>query len=186
MRSTMAVSLICFAVLIACTKKKEAVEVEAPADATHQAVVMKKQETKTIKMAQSMPEPDSEGAIILKQKVSPVLIMKQTEISNSLKDFAFTKENTNKGKAIYLQHCSRCHGMEGHGDGPDESKLSVTPTNFHEFPIRYGKDIKDIVYSIRYGRNEEEMPAFRSILSKEEMWTVAYYVEAWIALNKSE
>ncbi|MGE5217305.1 MAG: c-type cytochrome [Chloroflexota bacterium] len=29
------------------------------------------------------------------------------------------------GKALYLQHCSSCHGQEGHGNGPVSRYLSV-------------------------------------------------------------
>lgn len=29
------------------------------------------------------------------------------------------------GKALYLQHCSSCHGQEGHGNGPVSRYLAV-------------------------------------------------------------
>ena len=184
MKFSLALGLIGILVLSSCTKKKE-VEPEAPADSLAQKEAVHKPQKKMnlIGMSKPVPEPDSTGAIIVKEKVSPVNIMKLTEISNHKEKMAFTRENTNKGKALFLQHCSRCHGVEGRGDGPDERSLAVTPTNFMEAPIRFGKDINSIVYSVTYGRNSEEMPKFRDTLSREDRWTVAYYVEAWIAQN---
>ena|ERR1044071_501700 len=32
---------------------------------------------------------------------------------------------TNLGKALYIQHCSSCHGQEGHGNGPVSRYINV-------------------------------------------------------------
>ena len=36
---------------------------------------------------------------------------------------------TDAGKLFYMQHCSSCHGQEGHGNGPVSRYLNVTVTD---------------------------------------------------------
>ena len=159
--------------LAACTKKKAEPDMEMPADSNHQqASELAKDE---------LPKADENGAIFIQKKMSPVEILKMTEIKNQQEKYASTKANTAAAKAIYDANCARCHGAEGKGDGPDERSLGVTPTNFHQAQLKYGSEIADLAFTISYGRNEGEMPPFHEILSEEEIWTVAYYVDAWVA-----
>ena len=40
------------------------------------------------------------------------------------------------GRMIYEEHCFRCHGLNGEGDGPEADSLIVRPANFHAPRIR--------------------------------------------------
>ncbi|SMF49688.1 c-type cytochrome [Pseudobacteriovorax antillogorgiicola] len=157
-----------------CSQSQEP-EADAPAD------TVEAPQDEVHSMAKPTGQPDEDGAIFEKKKVTPVQILKMKEIENDGQDFAYTKDNTDKGKAIYMAQCSRCHGVEGRGDGPEERQLSIAPTNLREWELKFGSSIEDLVYTINYGRSEGEMPAFRDQLSEEDIWTVAYYVEAWVS-----
>ncbi|MBI4402482.1 MAG: c-type cytochrome [Nitrospirae bacterium] len=39
--------------------------------------------------------------------------------------------DVSNGKRLYEQHCLRCHGAAGWGDGPLARELKVPPANFH-------------------------------------------------------
>jgi mono/diheme cytochrome c family protein len=45
-----------------------------------------------------------------------------------------------KGKALYLQNCSSCHGNTGAGDGPTGAALPVKPRDFGEGVFKYDTD----------------------------------------------
>lgn len=38
----------------------------------------------------------------------------------------------NNGALKYVIHCARCHGTEGHGDGPAAQGLATQPCNFRD------------------------------------------------------
>jgi len=55
------------------------------------------------------------------------------------------------GALLYRAHCARCHGPEGHGDGPDAAALAHRPRDLRDgFLARHSSD--DLVARIRSGR----------------------------------
>jgi len=77
------------------------------------------------------------------------------------------------GKVVYEQNCIGCHGPEGNlnksgANSLDESQLKLA-------------GIKDMV---RNGKNA--MPAFESILSKQEVKAVSHYVEKSLMKEEDE
>ncbi len=54
----------------------------------------------------------------------------------------FAKADSNRGKVLYKEYCSQCHGAEGKGDGPAASGLSPKPAihanmPFEQLPMDY-------------------------------------------------
>ena len=54
----------------------------------------------------------------------------------------FTQANLDRGKVVYKEYCSQCHGATGEGDGPAASGLSPQPAvhakmAFDQLPIDY-------------------------------------------------
>ncbi len=45
-----------------------------------------------------------------------------------------------KGKALYLQNCSSCHGDTGAGDGPTGAALPVKPRDFGTGEFKFDTD----------------------------------------------
>lgn len=81
------------------------------------------------------------------------------------------------GKEIYAQHCQRCHGPGGLGDGPEadpENQPEMDLTN----PKRAGRNPDGIVFhKVLNGRGRPEMPAFKNELTTDQIWTVVAYVQ---------
>ena len=55
------------------------------------------------------------------------------------------------GATLYRAHCARCHGPQGHGDGPDAAALAHPPRDLRDgFVARHSTD--DLMARIRTGR----------------------------------
>ncbi len=85
--------------------------------------------------------------------------------------------NPDKGEAIYKEHCLRCHGRLGDGNGPDAEDLIVRPTNFH-LPQSRAKSDFELVVAISNGVLFSPMHAWRGRLTDEQMMDVIAYVRA--------
>jgi putative copper resistance protein D len=78
---------------------------------------------------------------------------------------------------IYEQHCARCHGTAGAGDGPEASRLAYPPADLgsaHTGAHTAG----DLFWWITEGRPGRGMPAFCDRLGETERWDVINFVRA--------
>ncbi|MFW7380710.1 MAG: c-type cytochrome [Oligoflexus sp.] len=105
---------------------------------------------------------------------------KLAQIIEQKSKYVGSKQTLPDPLAIYAQHCARCHGVDGRGNGPDEASLGIVPTNFHEAELKFGSSIEHLVYSTKYGQSEEEMPSFSKTLKDEEIWSVSLYIQEWL------
>jgi mono/diheme cytochrome c family protein len=46
-----------------------------------------------------------------------------------------------QGRALYLEHCASCHGLNADGQGPVAPALSTPPTNLRLLSERYGNPL---------------------------------------------
>jgi mono/diheme cytochrome c family protein len=81
-----------------------------------------------------------------------------------------------KGQSIYKSKCQRCHGATGVGNGPDADP------DHHPGDLTDGKRASRnpdgvMFYKIWEGRKDPKMPAFKTDLSRDEVWTVIHYVK---------
>ena len=83
-----------------------------------------------------------------------------------------------EGRALYVSHCAKCHGPGGKGDGADTTNDPAhRPADLTEaFRARFNPD-GVLFYRIWNGRTQPTMPAFKTKLSKNEVWTVVEYVK---------
>ena len=79
------------------------------------------------------------------------------------------------GAAIYEEHCARCHGLTGRGDGPDAQSLIVRPANLQSLRSRAKTDF-DLFTTVAYGIAYSPMHGWRGRLTDEEMLEVISYV----------
>jgi mono/diheme cytochrome c family protein len=84
----------------------------------------------------------------------------------------------NNGKALYASQCAKCHGPEGRGDGPDKTNdLAHRPADLTSaFRARFNPD-GVLFYRIWNGRTQPTMPAFRTKLTRSEVWAIVEYVK---------
>ncbi len=81
-----------------------------------------------------------------------------------------------RGEILYTQHCAKCHGDEGNGDGEGLRPLSIRPRDFHSPHWRFEKSEKSIQTVIRDGIPGTPMPASKSALSDSDINSIASYV----------
>jgi mono/diheme cytochrome c family protein len=84
-----------------------------------------------------------------------------------------------RGQAIFQANCTRCHGPEGKGDGPDsdhaadltdELRESLNPDGVLFYKVWGG-------HAIQLRTQVDDMPAFRGKLSRDEVWAIVEYLK---------
>ena len=82
---------------------------------------------------------------------------------------------TASGQVLYDEHCARCHGLTGKGDGPEAAKLTVPPANFHTARSKAKTDF-ELLTSISYGIAFSPMHAWRGKITDDELLELVRYL----------
>ena len=80
-----------------------------------------------------------------------------------------------RGEVIYQQHCLRCHGIHGKGEGPDAAYLIVPPANLLSEQSRLKTDL-ELLMVITHGSIFSPMHGWRDRLNENEIWDVLQYI----------
>ena len=91
---------------------------------------------------------------------------------------------TARGQVLYDEHCARCHGLTGKGDGPDGAKLTVPPANFHT-PRSKAKTDFELLTIISYCIAFSPMHAWRGTITDEELLELVRYIRELAPYNPS-
>ncbi|MGA7869952.1 MAG: c-type cytochrome [Candidatus Binatus sp.] len=89
-------------------------------------------------------------------------------------------EETIPTEEMFVETCSRCHGPQGFGDGPDGLSLATHPRNFHDCKIM-ARDSDDFVFheikggSASVGRSND-MPSWGEALTDDQIRSLRAYV----------
>lgn len=89
----------------------------------------------------------------------------------------YTLEAVARGAEIFAQHCAMCHGVEGRGDGVLAASLNPPPADLTADHVDDHSD-GDIFWWVTHGIEQTAMPAFGSVLTEEERWTVIHFVRS--------
>jgi len=81
-----------------------------------------------------------------------------------------------KGKTLFASNCQKCHGPEGKGDGPDSNPQSPAADLTDDFRTALNPD--GVLYYKIWNGHSNDMPAFKSKLTKDEVWTLVEYVKS--------
>jgi DMSO reductase family type II enzyme heme b subunit len=98
-------------------------------------------------------------------------------------------ESIARGRDIYdgaEAECIKCHGNSGRGDGPSADELTedafgdvIVPADLSmPWLFRGGPSVEDIHMRLMTGVTGTPMPAFSDVLSPEDLWHVANYVDS--------
>lgn len=88
------------------------------------------------------------------------------------------------GKSVYDQHCLRCHGAQGQGDGPDAQALTIKPANFHD-PASRMKTDGELRSKIVWGGVYSPMHGWGTRLSRKEINSVVRYIRLLAPYERS-
>jgi len=81
------------------------------------------------------------------------------------------------GKAQFIKRCSRCHGNEGKGDGPDADSDHADHMDLTRAAGAATNPDGVVFYKIWNGRSEPKMPTFQDQVTKEQAWAIVAYVQ---------
>jgi mono/diheme cytochrome c family protein len=83
-------------------------------------------------------------------------------------------ESIAAGKALWVQHCSSCHGKTGLGDGSKAAQLKTQPEDLSTAAMQSQSD-GSLFYKISEGRTD--MPSFKKKLpDAEDNWDLVIYM----------
>jgi len=77
------------------------------------------------------------------------------------------------GKALYIKHCSSCHGDGGKGNGTKAGNLDITCGDFTAPAFAKVTD-GEVFWKMTEGR--KPMPTFSKKLTDTERWSVINYI----------
>jgi mono/diheme cytochrome c family protein len=83
------------------------------------------------------------------------------------------------GRILYMEHCAKCHGTTGRGDGPESAQYSTKPPDFTERDRMTLLTDGELFYKISEGRRP--MPPFRKTLSEQQRWQLVHFLRTFAA-----
>ncbi|NOG84981.1 MAG: c-type cytochrome [Planctomycetes bacterium] len=97
-----------------------------------------------------------------------------------------SRQSIARGKELYFEkECWKCHGEEGHGDGPSSYDLKDEwdfPIQAYDFTraskFKGGATSRDIYLRFTTGINGTPMPSFARELSDEDRWSLVHFVQS--------
>lgn len=99
---------------------------------------------------------------------------------------AVTKELVQRGKKIYEENCSACHGSDGNAQGKCSVFLIPRPRNFRQAhyrirstPSGHLPTDEDLFRIVSIGVNGTPMPPWRFHMSEEDRWAVVEYIKTF-------
>lgn len=96
----------------------------------------------------------------------------------------FTLASVARGKEMFIQNCSGCHGVAGRSDGDSTKKIvsiatdQIRPRNLTKsWTFRRGGSRRDLFLTLRTGLTTTAMPRFSSrVQSDQDIWDIVNYV----------
>ena len=89
---------------------------------------------------------------------------------------AATSDANNRGRKIYAEYCSVCHGERGNGKSRASGSLMPPPRDFTNAAARAELSRDRMIKSVTFGRPETAMVGFKSQLNEKDIQAVVDYV----------
>ncbi len=105
----------------------------------------------------------------------PLVPVAQAE-SHLVKPWISTSQLVSRGKTVFAQNCTPCHGNEGKGDGPAAAALNPHPRDFTSAAGWVnGRKPSQVFKTLKEGVPGSAMPSFAS-LPLDDRWAVDHYI----------
>ena len=106
---------------------------------------------------------------------------------------AVTVQSLQHGKELFTKlECWKCHGPEGHGDGPSAATLTdsndqpIRPYNFAAGSrFKCGTSNHDLYKIFMTGLDGTPMPSFADVIKPEDAWDLVHYLRTLQVTHKS-
>jgi len=85
-------------------------------------------------------------------------------------------------RVLYDDHCERCHGKFGRGDGADATKFSTSPRDLTDNTRMSEQSDGELFYKISEGR--KPMPEFKTKLTEEQRWQLVLLMRSMASSEK--
>jgi mono/diheme cytochrome c family protein len=85
-------------------------------------------------------------------------------------------------RILYDDHCERCHGKSGRGDGADATKFSTSPRDLTDNTRMSEQSDGELFYKISEGR--KPMPEFKTKLTEEQRWQLVLLMRSMASSEK--
>ena len=82
-----------------------------------------------------------------------------------------------RGQQLYLQHCEKCHGPQGKGDGALATTLKLQPTNL----ANLARDLSRTYLIVQINQGKGSMPEWQDLLTAKQTADLTDYIRT---LNK--
>lgn len=99
-----------------------------------------------------------------------------------------SEERIERGAQLFSgaeAECAKCHGLAGRGDGPSAGELMddfgqpILPADLSApWYFRGGPSAGDIYLRLKTGLTGSPMPSYAEVLSDDELWDLAYFVDS--------
>ncbi|QDI74423.1 cytochrome c (plasmid) [Leisingera aquaemixtae] len=91
-----------------------------------------------------------------------------------------TQDTIETGAELYMDNCASCHGAKGFGDGAAGRSLVPSPALLNRFVQMPMAGDEYLLWAISEGGNQfgTDMPAFKDVLSEDEIWMIVAYMRA--------
>lgn len=98
--------------------------------------------------------------------------------ADDISPLTVTAETLAEGRRLFREHCQRCHGPQGRGNGSDADPKYRRTMNLTD-GARADRNPDGIVFhKIWNGRDRPKMPAHKDTLTKEQVWTLVAFVQS--------
>jgi putative copper resistance protein D len=97
---------------------------------------------------------------------------------------AYTAISVARGQTLYREHCARCHGVAGYGDGPAATGLRVRPA---DLTARHTADhtVGDLFWWLTHGIPRSGMPGFGDRLAEDDRWDLINFLRTLAAAEQA-
>jgi len=114
-----------------------------------------------------------------------IAVLALTVFAFVVRSSAETKGDPQAGKAVYEEHCLKCHGEKGKGDGATAKKLKMKLLDYSSSPeVAKATDEELIKITMQGGEavgKSKLMPPYSDKLSAKQAADVIAYVRAFAA-----
>jgi mono/diheme cytochrome c family protein len=93
-----------------------------------------------------------------------------------------TPQALDAARVLYDDHCERCHGKSGRGDGADATKFSTSPRDLTDTKRMSEQSDGELFYKTSEGRRP--MPEFKTKLTEEQRWQLVLLMRSLAGAEK--